>query len=290
MFQAIAAILLPGQSSRRKSGKGTDRDMPENNNSYIWDKIWAEAKGDEDFLWWVKHENVGVRGRKIISYIDKYLGNISGLKAIEVGSGAGTFSFIFAKRGAAVTLIDYSEKALVFARKHFDDDGLPASFICADALKLNPNLLGKFDVAMSFGTVEHFLYPERFMVAKAHLNLVRPGGIVIISVPNRLFFPHEILKFYLQRKAKWYLGYERAFIRDELFGLGKSLGLENIKVQGSAFVSDMYRYLLIYQRTRVFQKIYRKSIKPSLIKDFLSPWDNLFGADLFLMGCKPNAI
>ncbi len=256
-------------------------------NSYIWDKIWTEAKDDEDFLWWVKHENEGVRGGKIISYIEKHLGSISGLKVIEVGSGAGVYSFIFAKRGAVVTLIDYSEKALAVARKHFDAAGLSASFICVDALNLDPNLLGKFDVAMSFGTVEHFLHPERFMIAKAHLNLVRPKGIVIISGPNRLFFPHEILKFYLERKGKWSLGYEGAFMRDELFGLSKSLGLKNIKIQGSAFVSDMYRYFLIFQRTRIFQKFFRFPIKHSLTKDFSSPWDNLLGADLFLMGCKP---
>lgn len=267
-----------------------DGNMPEMNNSYIWDKVWAESKGDEDFLWWVKRENKGVRGRKITAYIEKHFGSISGLKVVEVGSGAGVMSFIFAKLGAVVTLIDYSEKALALARKHFDTAGLSASFVCVDALKLNPNLLGKFDVAVSFGTVEHFLYPGRFMMAKAHLNLVRPGGIVIISVPNRLFFPHEILKFYLQRKGKWHLGYEGAFMPDELSRLGKSLGLENIKVQGSAFVSDMYRYFLICQRTRSFQKIFRFRIKPGFTKDFSSPLDNLLGADLFLMGCKSDVM
>lgn len=265
-------------------------DMPEMNNSYIWDKLWAKTKGDEDFLWWAKHENEGGRGRKILSYIDRHLGSMKGLKVIEVGSGAGTYSFIFAQRGAAVTLLDYSEKALALARKHFTDAGLSASFICADALKLNLDLLGKFDLAMSFGTVEHFLYPERLMMANAHLNLVRPAGIVIISGPNRLFFPHEILKFFLQRKGKWSLGCEKAFMRGELFRLGKSLGLEDIQVQGSAFISDMCRYFLIFRRTSVFQKFFRVPVKPGLTKDFFSPWDNLLGADLFLMGCKSNAI
>jgi len=282
--------IIAWPNSRGKGGKGADGIMPEMNNSYIWDKLWAKTKGDEDFLWWAKHENEGVRGRKIISYIDKHLGSIKGLKAIEVGSGAGIYSFVFARRGAAVTLLDYSEKALALAREHFAAAGLSASFICADALSLNLNLLGKFDLAMSFGTVEHFLYPERLMMANAHLNLVRPGGVVIISGPNRLFFPHEILKFFLQRKGKWHLGYERAFVRNELFRLGKSLGLEKIEVQGSAFVSDIYRYFVIFQRTETFKKIFRFRIKYGLTRDFSSPWDNLFGADLFLMGHKSNAI
>ena len=255
------------------------------NNSCIWDKIWTEAK-DEEFWWWVQHEIDGVRGNKIISYIQKRLGAINGLKTVEVGSGVGVYSFILAKHGAVVTLLDYSQKALLLARKYFESTGLSASFICMDALSLNPSLLSKFDVAMSFGTIEHFRYPERFLMAKAHTDLVRAGGVVIISVPNRLFFPHEILKFYLQKKGKWHLGYEGAFMRQELFQLGNRLGLKNIEVYGSAFICDMFRYFFIIQRTRLFQKIFRFRIKPVLIKDFSIPLDNLLGADLFLIGQK----
>ena len=51
-------------------------------------------------------------------------------------------------------------------------------------------------------------------MAKGHFDLVEPGGLVIIGVPCRLFFPHEILNFFLHRENKWPLGYERSLLAD----------------------------------------------------------------------------
>ena len=255
----------------------------------IWDKIWTETKDDTEFWWWVQREDEGVRGRKIVSYIEQYLGKISGLKTIEVGSGGGVYSFVLAKRGAFVTLLDYSKEALLCARRRFDSLGLSASFVCADALNLDPNLQEKFDVAMSFGTVEHYRYPERFLIARAHLDLVKPGGIVIISVPNRWFFPHEVLKFCLQKKGKWQLGYEGAFSRQEVLRLANQMGLENVKVCGSALISDLLRYLDIFQGTHLFRRFCPIRPKRVYIHDLASPFDDLFlGADIFLMGRKSS--
>lgn len=257
-------------------------------NSCHWDEIWAKTNNSEGFWWWVRRETDGVRANKIFAYIKKHLDNLSRLKTIEVGAGTGVYSLNFAKLGAYVTLIDNSESAILLSRKYFDSAGLSASFVLMDALNLKPDLLAKFDVAMSFGTIEHFKYPERFFIAKAHVDLVRVGGIVIISVPNRLFFPHEILKFYLQKKGKWLLGDEKAFLRQELFRLGNSLGLKNMVVYGSGFSCDMARYFSVIQGTRFFRKNFQFRAKGFLIKDFPTPLDDFLGADLFLMGQKSN--
>ncbi len=259
-------------------------------NHYIWDKVWAETKDDEHFWWWVERESNGRRGRRIISYIARYLGGINVLNIVEVGSGAGVHSLVLAKHGAKVTLIDYSEKALMLARKHFDSLGLPGFFLCANVLNLEPNLREKFDIAMSFGTVEHYRYPERLVIAKAHMDLVRPGGVVIISVPNRWFFIHEILKLFLQKRGKWHLGYEGAFTRQELLQLGNRLGLENIEIYGSAFITDMFRYLRIIQGTRFFRRFCRVYPKDISTRDLVSSFDDFLGADIFLMGCKPLSV
>ena len=258
------------------------------NKSCYWDEIWAKTNDDEGFWWWARRETDGVRANKIFAYIKKHSDNLRRLKTIEVGAGSGVYSLNFAKRGAFVTLMDNSESAILLARKYFDSVGLSASFVLMDALNLKPDLLAKFDVAMSFGTVEHYRYPERFLMARAHTDLVKTGGIVIISVPNRLFLPHEILKFYLQRKGKWHLGYEGAFMRHELFRLGNRLGLKNVEVYGSSFISDIFRYFFIIQGTQLFQEIFRFRIKRVTIKDFSTPLDNLLGGDLFLMGQKPE--
>ena len=253
----------------------------------IWDKIWKETKEDAEFRWWIQREERGERGRKVISYIEEHLGKINGLKTIEVGSGMGVYSFVLAKRGAIVSLLDYSQEALSLARKQSNSSGLTASFICADALNLDSAMREKFDVAMSFGTIEHYRYPERFLMAKAHVDLIKPGGVIIISIPNRWFFPEEILRLLLKLRNKWHLGYTRTFTRYELFRLGNKLGLKNIKVQGSAFITDMFRYFHIFQGTRLFRRFYLAHTNPLSSYDLASYFDNLLGADIFLLGCKP---
>lgn len=245
---------------------------------------------DTEFRAWVKRENKGVRGRKVLAYINKYLGNSRGIKTIEVGSGLGVYSFILGLRGAAVTLMDYSKEALSLAERNFSSSGLTASFLRMDALALDSNLRQQFDIAMSFGTVEHFEGEERFNLAKTHFDLVRAGGIVIISVPNRLFFPHEILNFFLHRKNKWPLGYERSFSRSELLELAGRIGLNNVEIGGSAFMSDLFRYIFVFTSTNFFKRFFRTLSCWVSFNDRASLFDDLFGADIFLMGCKPLSV
>jgi len=73
-------------------------------NIEIWDEVWGGQEDDKEFRWWLKREANGVRGKKIISYIEQYAGNINGLKIVEAGAGSGVYSMMFAKRGADVTL------------------------------------------------------------------------------------------------------------------------------------------------------------------------------------------
>lgn len=262
--------------------------MQETSSPQLWNQIWSRSNQeecDQNFWDWVKRESASVRSRKIESYIQSYVGNLSGLKTVEVGAGLGIYSFIFARLGAEVTLLDYSYEALNLARKRFEDNGLLAKFIFEDALKSNPSLNGQYDVAMSFGTVEHFKYPERFQILEAHVNLVRKGGAVIVSVPNLLFFPHEFLKMYLQSTKKWQLGYEGAFSHWELLNVARKLKLKDIKVVGSSFSADFQRYLRIYRSTNLVKRLIRP--KPGeLILENPSWIDDFFGADLVLLGIK----
>ena len=143
---------------------------------------------------------------------------------------------------------------------------------------------------MSFGTVEHFRYPQRLQMIETHVNLVRNGGAIVISAPNKAFLPHEVLKAYLQRKNKWELGYEGAFSRNEFFKLSRLLQLSNSKVIGSAFLSDFQRYTQIYRSTNILQKIFGSASVNSQIIEKSSLLDDVFGADLVLLSVKNKKI
>lgn len=263
---------------------------PETGNPELWNQIWSQSdheNSNSEFWEWVSRESSSVRSVKIRSYIQKHLGSLNGIKTVEVGSGLGVYSFIFARLGADVTLIDYSPLALEAAKKCFKAHNLKATFVLQDALNLNPALYGQYDVAMSFGTVEHFKYPERLQIMKAHTDLIHTGGIVVMSAPNSFFFPHEFLKSYLQRRNKWQLGYEDAFTHHEFSKVARTLNLKHTQIVGSAFLSDFQRYLRIYRSTSLFQKFLGKtSSTESIRQDRPSLFDDVFGADLVLLGMK----
>ncbi|MGK7876195.1 MAG: class I SAM-dependent methyltransferase [Xenococcaceae cyanobacterium] len=263
--------------------------MQQTSNPDLWNRVWSQSsqeESDREFWEWVNRESTGVRGTKIQNYIRTHLGDLRGLKTIEVGSGPGIYSFIFARLGAQVTLLDYSDRALSLAKQRFEAAGLSATFWLQDALKLDPGLHSQYDVAMSFGTVEHFRYPQRLQMIEAHVNLVRAGGAIAVSTPNQSFFPHELLKAYLQSQNKWQLGYEGAFSRAEFFKVARTLNLIHPEVIGSAFLSDFQRYIRIYRSTNVIQKLLGEVSSTSPIPERSSWLDNFLGADLVLLGIK----
>jgi len=263
--------------------------LQETSNPELWNRVWdRENYEDHKDTFWelVNREPYGIRGTKIQNYIRKYLGDVRGLKTIEVGSGPGIYSFILARLGAEVTLLDYSQKALDLARVRFEPESLSASYLSQDALHLDPSLYGHYDIAMSFGTVEHFRYPERLQIIQAHLDLVKCGGSIVISAPNRAFFPHEVLKAYLQNCNKWHLGFEGAFSRAEFIRIARQLNLGDPEVIGSAFISDFRRYLRIYRETKLAQKVFGRPSKQSMIRDRSSAVDDFLGASLTLLGMK----
>lgn len=252
----------------------------------LWSSIWLKPGERDKIAGVVGREETGIRCARIVSYLEKYLGSAPGLKSVEVGAGSGIYSAILAKRGFDVTLLDYCEDALTLSRGNFGALGLSADFKRMDAFTLAPDLLGKFDVAMSFGTVEHYRYPEWLNLSRSHFNLVRPGGAVIISVPNSWFLPQELLRLYLQVRNKWQFGYTRGFSRRELVKLGSKLGLRNVEVYGSSFTSDISKFAQIIRESQAFKKFFKKQNNPALDRESASVFDNLFGADVFLMGIK----
>ena len=268
--------------------------IQQTSNPDLWNQVWSQSSQEKSEFWeWVERESNGIRGTKIQDYIRTHLGEIHQLKTIEVGSGLGIYSFILARLGAEVTLLDYSEKVLTLAEECFKKNGLKAKFMLQDALGIEKDVHGKYDVAMSFGTVEHFRYPQRLQMIETHINLVRNGGAIVISVPNKAFLPHEILKTYLQRKNKWELGYEGAFSRNEFLKLARQLQFSNSKLIGSAFLTDFHRYIQIYRSTNIFQNFFGSNSSTSTNSPILekSSWlDDYFGADLVLLGIKNKKV
>lgn len=110
---------------------------------------------------------------------------LAGKRVLDVGCGGGILSEGMAAKGATVTGIDLSEKALGVARLHLFESGLKVEYHHTAAETFAAEHAGEFDVVTCMEMLEHVPDPASTVAACAHL--VKPGGDVFFSTLNRNF-------------------------------------------------------------------------------------------------------
>ena len=105
-----------------------------------------------------------------------------GRDVLEAGCGIGTDGVQFARAGARYTVSDFSEVGLSLARRRFELEGLPGSFVHGSITAL-PFPDESFDVVYSHGVIHHVEDTER-AVAEFR-RVLRPGGTVLAMVYHR---------------------------------------------------------------------------------------------------------
>ncbi len=88
----------------------------------------------------------------------------------------------------------------------------------------------RFDVVYSLGLVEHFTLEETRALIDEHIRVCKPGGLVIVAVPNLLNLPHTIRKAYLGERYEF--APEHSFSSRRLVTMLDSAGLREIKTDG----------------------------------------------------------
>jgi len=118
--------------------------------------------------------------------LNKLLPKNAAFKVLEIGSAPGdNLVNIHKFFGYQPFGIEYTKKGVLNNQLKFSENGLnPQNIIEADFLSDHTinKYKNQFDVVMSFGFIEHFDCPE--MIVSRHLELVRPGGFIIINIPN----------------------------------------------------------------------------------------------------------
>jgi cyclopropane fatty-acyl-phospholipid synthase-like methyltransferase len=140
-----------------------------------------------------------------------------------------------AEAGARVTLVDYSASALDSAKRRFERLGLAAEFQHRDFLADSPTLAETFHVASSLGVIEHFRGADRLRTVRAHGQVLQPGGLAVISVPNASCPPYRLWKLYLECRGWWPYGMEIPYSRGELRRLCLKAGFERVETHGAGF-------------------------------------------------------
>jgi SAM-dependent methyltransferase len=121
-----------------------------------------------------------------MALIDRALGDVRGLEAVDVACGTGRASRHLASRGARVTGLDFAPKTLDAARRETAESGLRVDYRVYDALTPPPeDLVGRFEVGLTISCLAMACAdPSVFDRALSHLvSLIRPGGRFLFLEP-----------------------------------------------------------------------------------------------------------
>src|ERR1051326_587023 len=111
-------------------------------------------------------------------HLPPLIGDVAGLKAIDVGCGTGRHALRLAAAGAQVTAIDFSSEMLNRARAK--PGAARVRFVQHDITKRLPFETGEFHAVFCCLVLDHISNVETFFNELARLH--RPGGFVMISV------------------------------------------------------------------------------------------------------------
>ena len=115
-------------------------------------------------------------GVRILPFEIEEVGDVAGKDLLHLQCHFGLDTLSWARLGANVTGVDFSERAITRARGLAAEIGQPARFVCADVLDLTAHLEGQFDVVYtSYGVLGWLSDLKRWAEVIAHF--LRPGGV-----------------------------------------------------------------------------------------------------------------
>ena len=114
------------------------------------------------------------------------LGNVAGKTLLHLQCHFGLDTLAWARRGASVTGVDFSQNAITLARSLSQELNIPAQFYCSDIYELPGVLSGEFDIVFTSYGVLHGL-PDLRRWGEIIAHYLKPGGIFYI-VEDHPFF------------------------------------------------------------------------------------------------------
>jgi SAM-dependent methyltransferase len=140
-------------------------------NRRLWDG-WAKLHAKSDFYELERFKT----GKTTLKSVElEELGDVAGRSRLHLQCHFGMDTLSWARRGAQVTGVDFSQPAISLARSLSNDLNISAEFTCSDIFELPEVLDRQFDIVFtSYGVLEWLPDLERWAQLVAHY--LKPGG------------------------------------------------------------------------------------------------------------------
>ncbi|MEW5770396.1 MAG: bifunctional 2-polyprenyl-6-hydroxyphenol methylase/3-demethylubiquinol 3-O-methyltransferase UbiG [Pseudomonadota bacterium] len=172
-----------------------------------------------------------------LEWIDGLCGGVAGKRIVDVGCGGGILAESMAARGAEVTGIDLSEKALQVAKLHKLESGVQVDYRHIAAEALAEEQPQAYDVVTCMEMLEHV--PDPVSILDACRRLVKPGGWVFLSTLNRnpksYLFAIVGAEYVLNMLPKGTHDWNKFIKPHELAAHARSVGLETVDLMGMTY-------------------------------------------------------
>lgn len=171
-----------------------------------------------------------------LEWIDSLAG-IAGKQVIDVGCGGGILAESMADKGAQVTGIDLSDKALKVAKLHLLESGKQVEYLAVAAEAMAVQRSATYDVVTCMEMLEHV--PEPASTVAACAELCKPGGWLFFSTINRnpksYLFAIIGAEYILNLLPKGTHDWARFLKPAELSRLTRQAGLDMVEIKGMSY-------------------------------------------------------
>lgn len=180
-----------------------------------------------------------------LDWIDRHCA-LAGKEVIDIGCGGGILAESMALRGARVTGVDLSDKALAVARLHLLESGAQVEYVGVAAEAIADERAGRYDVVTCMEMLEHV--PDPASTVRACARLAKPGGSVFFSTINRN--PKAYLmavigaEYILKLLPRGTHEYDKFIKPAELSRFAREAGLDTLEVLGMHYNPLDKRYSL----------------------------------------------
>ncbi len=142
-----------------------------------WDAYWSEFNLPVE----VQKSNTNLLVNEELNIFEKYFPK-KPLSILEIGGAPGQYlAYMHKQFGYKISCLDYSEVGCKKTIENFKLLNIPVNVYQQDIFS-NLTNLPKFDIVYSMGLIEHF--EDVSKVIEKHLDLLQPGGLLMLGLPN----------------------------------------------------------------------------------------------------------